>query len=438
MANLITLTESSDSGTGSNGDDIIYALGGDDTIEGARGYDTIHGGAGNDYLYAYLFRSGDLFNDAINWLYGEAGDDQLFGSLGPDHLDGGSGSDRMWGYGGGDIYTIDSTSDLAYDSEGDDWAYSTASWSMGDGIDRLYLTGGSGTYLYGYGNILNNQIYGSAGPNYLWGGDGNDRLDGGAGNDTLDGWEGIDSMSGGRGNDVYFVDRVGEVARENAGEGKDYVYSYLGVYTLPQNVEVLYLDATANQSGAGNGLANEIYGNYYSNTLDGKAGSDILDGSSGSDTLLGGDGNDTLLGRFGQDKLRGQAGDDVLQGGADADTLVGGAGRDRFDFADVGESQPGARDVIQSGDGNSRAFDAAGSAEGDRIGLVAIDADVTRANDQKFVFGGTGRGHLSLTNSGSDTVVHGNVDDDATFEFELVIQDGNTLASAYRAVDFIL
>jgi hypothetical protein len=40
--------------------------------------------------------------------------------------------------------------------------------------------------------------------------------------------------------------------------------------------------------------------------------------------------------------------------------------------------------------------------------------------------------------AGGLTLVRGNTDGDAAFEFKLLIEDAAVLASAYRAVDFIL
>ena len=64
----------------------------------------------------------------------------------------------------------------------------------------------------------------------------------------------------------------------------------------------------------------------------------------------------------------------------------------------------------------------------------------TRASrgNQAFVFGGTGAGRVSLVNSGSNTLLRCNVDGDAAFELELLIEDGGILASAYKALDFVL
>src|SRR5205807_859464 len=61
----------------------------------------------------------------------------------------------------------------------------------------------------------------------------------------------------------------------------------------PDNVEVMFLDQGAGDiDGAGNGLANEIYGNSGANRLYGYGGDDILSGGAGADVMVGGTGND--------------------------------------------------------------------------------------------------------------------------------------------------
>ncbi len=171
------------------------------------------------------------------------------------------------------------------------------------------------------------------------------------------------------------------------------------------------------RGGAG---ADRIIGNDAANLLGGRGGADQISGGAGADTLHGGPGNDTLT------------------GGAGADSLIGGTGRDVFRFTAFTDSDPTATDRLVAGDG-APAFDGPGAAVGDRIDVSAIDANTAVSGDQSFLFdGGTGRGHLWLTNSGTDTIVRGNVDGDAAPEFQLVIADGATLASAYTASDFIL
>lgn len=162
-----------------------------------------------------------------------------------------------------------------------------------------------------------------------------------------------------------------------------------------------------------------IIGNAAANKLIGNAGGDYLNGDAGADVLRGGAGNDTLIGANG------------------ADVLIGGAGTDTFRFLS-GNSQPGALDSLRSGDGGA-AFDGAGAAGGDRIDLRGIDANTSLAGDQAFQLGTThGIGHLWLSESGTNTMVNGNVDGDAALEFQLAINDGATRASVYSAADFLL
>ena len=98
----------------------------------------------------------------------------------------------------------------------------------------------------------------------------------------LDGTGGADNMAGGAGNDVYFVDDAGDFATENANEGNDMVFS-----NCPSAIVGKRGDTGAARhcrpAGAGNSLANTLYGN---------AGNNILDGDAGADTIFGGAGND--------------------------------------------------------------------------------------------------------------------------------------------------
>ena len=84
------------------------------------------------------------------------------------------------------------------------------------------------------------------------------------------------------------------------------------------------------------------------------------------------------------------------------------------------------------------AFEGAGGAPGDKIDLSSLDANVNAAGDQAFIFGGTGIRHVWCVNSGTTTRVFANVDGDAAAEVQIDIFDGAVLASAYKAVDFIL
>jgi Ca2+-binding RTX toxin-like protein len=221
---------------------------------------------------------------------------------------------------------------------------------------------------------------------------GNDTLTGTAGADVLDGGAGADMMTGLGGDDVYMVDDPGDVVAEAPGGGTDRINSTIS-WSLPSDVEDLWLVGSGTTSGTGNGLDNVMWGNAANNTLTGLGGNDVLDGGAGADTLVGGTGNDTywvddagdvvvenpgegtdtvkssiatytlgaavenlvllpgagniqgignaqdnvLTGNEGANSLVGGGGNDALDGGAGADTMAGGTGDDSYRVDDPGD-----------------------------------------------------------------------------------------------------
>jgi serralysin len=283
------------------------------------------------------------------------------------------------------------------------------------------------------GNAAANSLLGNAGDDVLSGVGGNDALYGGDGKDTLDGGANNDGLDGGAGDDVL----VGgsEADTLNGGDGID-TASYT---SSAEGVDARLIGGGYAGDAIGDvwiGIEN-LLGSTFSDVLFGDAGVNSLTGGAGDDYLNGQGGQDALLGDAGADRLEGSAGMDMLRGGAGADILVGGLDKDVFDFDVVADSAPGARDLFQAGDG-AMAFEGAGIAGGDLIDLTGIDANATAGGNQAFVFGGAGIGRVSVVASGADSLVRCNVDKDAAFEFELLIQDGGVLASTYKALDFIL
>jgi Ca2+-binding RTX toxin-like protein len=160
-------------------------------------------------------------------------------------------------------------------------------------------------------------------------------------------------------------------------------------------------------------------------------GNDSISSGSGNDYLRGEQGNDTLSGLSGNDTLEGGAGTDLLIGGTGIDTMSGGTGRDTFQFATATSSPAASPDRILD-------FEAAGVGQGDLIDVALIDADGALGAQDSFVFGSVGLAGLSLIDSGTDTLVRLNTDNDAAFEVVITIQDGAVLAAAYTVDDFIL
>jgi len=326
-----------DSLIGNDGDNWFRAEAGNDTIIGGLGIDFISytdspgpvsinlatgtaqdGWGSTDLLSGIEQASGSetagdtlIGSAAANLLYGYGGDDSLEGGqgndtlaghTGNDTLDGGAGLDSLVGGTGDDLYIVDNAGDTVAElaGEGTDTVQAGISWTLGDNLEALVLTGKAKT---GTGNALENFIAGTGARNVLNGGDGNDTLEGGAGADQLDGGTGADSLVGGANNDTYLVDNAGDVIVELAGGGSDTVRASIS-WTLGDQLEDLVLLSGA-ASGTGNALNNVIEGNGAANLLQGFGGRDLLLGNAGNDTLLGGDGLDTLEGGGGRDSMDG-------------------------------------------------------------------------------------------------------------------------------------
>jgi Ca2+-binding RTX toxin-like protein len=384
---------------GAGGNDRVYGGSGNDRLHGERGDDVLDGGTQSDTLYG---------GDGNDWLSGGADNDTLHGDAGNDQLDGGGGADFMGGLTGNDTYFVNDAGDVVYELAGFgiDTVWTTLGTTTAWANVEVVRYNGVGNFT-GIGNGLDNAIEGGALEDRLEGGDGSDVLTGGAGADLLVGGNGVDTAS-------YASAFAGVDARLTGNSltlgGDARGDSYSGVENL-----------------TGSGFQDNLSGDDQANTLAGLAAFDNLYGLGGNDVLIGGEGTDSLIGGDGND---------VLRGGRQADVLIGGLGGDVFDFDAVADSAPAARDVIRGAGGP--AFEGVGVAGGDRIDLSGIDARAGVAGNQGFVLGGTGAGRVSLVNSGTDTIVRCNIDADAAFELQIVVEDGSVVASAYRAVDFML
>ncbi|NER25463.1 MAG: hypothetical protein F6J96_33175, partial [Symploca sp. SIO1C2] len=315
---------------GGLGDDTLNGLAGNDTINGFAGNDRIDGGSGNDEMNGgtgddtyvvdstgdiitedpdagtdtvessinyilgdnlenlTLIGSNNLFglgNTLNNQLLGNTANNALIGLAGDDTIDGGAGDDTMLGGAGDDTYVVDSTGDLITElaNEGIDTVETSLSYTLGDNLENLTLTGANS--IFGIGNDLNNQLVGSAANNTLIGLAGDDTIDGGAGNDF---------MFGGAGDDTYRVDSLGDLISEAANEGIDTVESSI-TYTLGTNLENLTLTGNDAIDGIGNSLDNEIIGNGGNNRLVGVDAQSSNPGLGELDVLTGGEGADEFI-----------------------------------------------------------------------------------------------------------------------------------------------
>ncbi|MEW6292453.1 MAG: calcium-binding protein [Pseudomonadota bacterium] len=356
-------TDAAETLTGDSGDNRLYGLGGNDTLngldgndflDGGSGTDTLRGGAGNDTYV--VDNTGDIVTESANqgidtvlssvtWTLGSniehltltgsaavngTGNslaNTIIGNIAANVLSGGSGADTLVGGAGNDTYIVDNVGDVVTElaDEGTDLVQSSVTYTLGNNVENLTLTGTSATS--GTGNAFDNVLIGNSANNTLTGNAGNDTLDGGSGNDT---------MRGGTGNDIYVVNATGDVVTENSNEGIDLVRSSI-TYTLGNNVENLTLTGSSIINGTGNALDNVLIGNSANNTLAGNAGNDTLDGGSGNDTLTGGLGNDTyMFGRgYGSDTV---TENDATSGNTDVASFLSGIGSDQIWFRRVGNN----------------------------------------------------------------------------------------------------
>jgi Ca2+-binding RTX toxin-like protein len=356
--------------SGGDGNDSLVGGDGNDSIVGGAGIDSLFGGAGSDTLVA---DSLDAILDGgteLDWVVSEDSVDLassrfvrienirlvgtssihatgnsltnvILGNSLANSIDGGRGIDSLVGGDGNDTYFVDKTGDRILETNslsggGNDWVSASVSYTIGNNLENLTLTGGLN--INGTGNTLANSLFGNSGKNSLNGGSG-------VGADTLDGGAGADTLIGGDGNDIYYVDNVLDVVSETNSltvGGNDLVFSSVS-YSLASNVERLFLTGADSITGTGNSVNNTLVGNSVNNTLDGGSGNDslvggggndYLMGSAGADTLVGDTGDDTIDGGSGNDSIVGGGGNDILTGGDGLDTLIGGGGNDAYYVSD--------------------------------------------------------------------------------------------------------
>ncbi|MEI9904193.1 MAG: calcium-binding protein [Asticcacaulis sp.] len=296
-ANLENLTLSGTdaiNGTGNRYDNVLTGNIAANVLDGGVGADTMSGGKGDDTYY--VENAGDVVIEAADQgtdtvishitytlgadvenltLTGTANhdatgnrlDNTLIGNDADNVLDGRSGDDVMIGGGGSDIYVVNDTGDLVveYDDPGVDRVKADISYTLGDNVEYLTLTGSLD--IDGTGNALTNIIGGNSGNNVL---------DGGAGADTL---------YGRAGNDTFVVDNTFDRIVEYKGDGTDTVMASAS-FRLSDEVEILILTGAGNIDATGNFGANSLFGNSGNNVLDGSRGNDNLTGGTGSDTFL--------------------------------------------------------------------------------------------------------------------------------------------------------
>ena len=366
-------------------------------------------------------------NDILN---GAGGNDTLFGQAGNDTLNGGTGNDRIDG---------------------------------GTGADTI--NGGSG----------NDSI------NYAFG-DGADNVDGGADFDTL----AISSAAGNQNLKVAFngavltafaggtVTNVESVTADLGAGADTLTYTGSGVtVNLGLGSASGFTSIAGIENVTGNGGIDNLTGDGNANVLIGGANGDTLNGEAGNDVLTGGTGNDVVNGGAGDDTINYVIGDgaDNVNGGADNDTLVIssaagaqslavtfngsvltnfaggsvtdvesvtvnlGAGTDTLTY-----TAPGGV-TVNLGLGSASGFTSIAGIE-NVTGNGGIDNLTGDANANVLTGGGAadvlngGAGNDTLNGGLGRDVMTGGLNNDI-FDFNVVADSGNTVATADVIMDFV-
>jgi VCBS repeat-containing protein len=348
-------------------------------LEGSQSGDTLTGNQLDNIIYGLA--GGDIIN-------GGAGDDTLVGGSGGDRFDGGTGSDWV-------DYSVSESGSATFVSDADNNVFPTTGVTVdltgvgqgGDAQGDTFVAANvNGNQVATVENIrgtdFGDKLYGDAGNNIIAPGLGVDFVDGrGSGRDILQVDYGIRDIGTGinaLGNSPNSATPGSVITRwDNNGNILDQV-TY-------QNIESLQLTGTIQNDKVGGTDGNDIIDVQDGNDLVyGYGGNDNIDGGDGNDTLSGGDDYDNLKGGDGEDFLNGDAGNDNLNGGSGDDIVFGGS-----DAVGVGTFSPGGHDSLSGDEGNDLL-----------IGGVGEDR----------IFGGDGRD--LLIGSRENDILHGDAGDD--------------------------
>lgn len=312
---------------------------GNDALNGGAGADILMGGSGNDTYY--VDNPGDVVREdagegidtiiaSIDYVLptnvenltlaegagplkgtGNSFGNVIIGNSANNVLDGGTGADVLVGGAGDDTYYVhDNAAQIVEQNDGGfDTVIADVDYELPANVETLVLTG-SATHgmvhtvgLSFAGESIDTTVaYGAtasddfAGKVLVANSTIASTLTGGLGSDVLVGAHAVASdLIGGAGDDSYVVFDTGDILQEDAGSGNDTVYAHAD-YTLPANVETLYLLGSATY-GAGNDSGSVLVANSdQSSTLVGGAAADLLVGAhSVASTLVGGGGDDIYV-----------------------------------------------------------------------------------------------------------------------------------------------
>jgi serralysin len=267
-------------------------------------------------------------------------------------------------------------------------------------------------------------IIGTEGNDYIVGGTESVYVDARGGRDIIFGSSEPDRIFGGSGDDTIYVGNDVSWDHFDSGAGNDWISWTLYRNPVPGGTLGVNVDLSS-----GYAWTIQRFNNGFTSTSDTVLGVENVVGSRHDDTAAGNDWANSLVGLEGNDTLVGRGGNDVLNGGVGHDWLTGGSGADRFVYTRV-EDAPSylAKERITDFDGF----------KGDVIDLAAVDAMVSEAGNQAFVFIGSRsfsmEGQVRAFRSGDDMIVQANVLGDSGAEMRITLSG----VSHIDPFDFVL
>ena len=191
-------------GTGNNLNNTFLGNSAANVLTGATGHDTYIVGAG-DTVVEQANEGTDLVRSSVSFTLSDNVENLTLTGTGAingtgnslnNTLTGNSGANVLTGGAGHDTYIVGAGDTVVENTaEGTDLVQSSVSFTVGDNVEKLTLTGTAA--IDGTGNSLSNTLTGNSGANVITGATGNDTMIGGLGNDTymVDRSEGRDTIS---------------------------------------------------------------------------------------------------------------------------------------------------------------------------------------------------------------------------------------------------
>ena len=349
--------------SGGAGEDVFRGGPGADTIDGGAGNDTVDysgstagvtvdltsggpqtgGEADSDVLTGITGVNGSGADDNItggggsNVLSGGAGADTLDGGAGADTIDGGPGNDLLIGGAGGDRIVLGDGADTVRGSAADLNGDTIVGFGADDHLviedfdpakTKVALVGspagGVTIDIDGDGNVDATLVVEAAANGALTVNDdgelvfvpaqsgGSDQTDQNQDQNQNEVEEEEEEETG----ETIVINTNNEAVElgpEDGTDDIDTVVTKVEVKELPNTIENIQIDSTADT---------ETKLNELDNVATGGGGANTFSGLEGDDTLNGGNDNDLIYGNQDDDSLMGDAGEDTMYGGFDNDTYA--------------------------------------------------------------------------------------------------------------------